>query len=55
MPLGLLDKLRSQQIMAVKWGEKGWMGKESGDGASWPGVYGPEEGNLIHPVGIYST
>lgn len=38
MPLGLLNKLRSQQILARKWGEEGRMGKELGDGASWPGI-----------------
>ena len=28
VPLGLLDKLRSQLILAGKWGEEGRMGKE---------------------------
>lgn len=39
MPLGPLDKLGSQRILAGKWGEEGWMGKERMDGASWPGTH----------------
>lgn len=38
MPLGLHNKLKSQQILARERGGEGWMGKASADGASWPGT-----------------
>ena len=41
MPLGPLDKLRSQHILPGEWGEEGWVGKEPGWSPLARAVQGP--------------
>lgn len=49
MPLNFPDKLRSQQILAGKWGEKGRMGKQLVDGASCQQSTQAWRGKLLWP------
>lgn len=51
--LGLHDKLRSQQILARRWGEEGWEGKASVDGASWTGMDLALKRKLDSPCGHF--